>query len=278
MKKTLKIIGVAILTTIIWGIGVFIWHGNVILDNIKDKTPHPFYNGNDHLIAHAGGAIDGNVYTNSREAVEGSILEGQKFIEIDLIKTSDGAYIAGHDWELVNEMTGKKDQKDKPQSLDEYKNAKILNKYTTMDEFDVAKLMDKHPNWVMLIDKARDIKHLAKTFANKDRIILQVYGLHGYFKALKYGFKNPVLRLKGGRRGIKEIYKVAMNWLNIKGVILGEKSFNKNMDYIKELHDKGVAVILYGNPSFKIVENPELIRKYSNEYVDLFDTDKVKSL
>ena len=48
--------------------------------------------------------------------------------------------------------------------------------------------------------------------------------------------------------------------------------------YIKELHDKGVAVILYGNPSFKIVENPELIRKYANEYIDLVDTDKVKSL
>ena len=147
-----------------------------------------------------------------------------------------------------------------------------------MDETDVANLMEKYPDWIMLIDKARDIKQLAKTFHHKDRIILQVYGLHGYFKALKHGFKYVVLRLKGGRRGIKEIYKIAIDWLNIKGIILGEKSFNKNMDYIKELHDKGVAVILYGNPSFKIVESPELIKKYANEYIDLVDTDTIRSL
>ena len=278
MCKFLKILIMLSLIVLLCGIAMFVRYISIIANNIQDNTPYFFHNGSDHLIAHAGGAIDGNVYTDSREAVEEAIKYGYKFIEIDFIKSSDGAYVAGHDWEMVNKMTGREDLKDKPQSLEEYKNAKILNKYTTLDENDVAELMEKYPNWIMLIDKARDIKQLAKSFPHKDRIILQVYGLHGYFKALKHGFKYVVLRLKGGRRGIKEIYKVAIDLLNIKGVILGEKSFNKNMEYIKELHDKGMAVILYGNPSFKIVESPELINKYANEYIDLVDTDTVKSL
>ncbi len=278
MRKVVKICSWIIIVILLWGINMFMWHSAVIVKNIKDTNSYPFYNSDDHLIAHAGGAVDDNVYTNSLEAIEASIKDGHKFIEIDMIKTSDDFYIAGHDWELVNRMTGREDLKDKPQSLTEYRQAKILGKYSTLDEYQIAELMKKYPNWIMLIDKARDIKHIAKSFPYPDRVILQVYGLHGYFNALKQGIKYPVLRLKGGRRGIKEIYKLAMKLFNIKGVILGEKSFNKNMDYIKKLHDSGVAVILYGNPSFKIVESPEQINKYAKKYIDLVDTDTVKSL
>ena len=66
--------------------------------------------------------------------------------------------------------------------------------------------------------------------------------------------------------------------VNVKSVILGELSFNKNKDYIKELHDKGVTVILYGNPSYKIVENKDEIKKYAGTYIDLFDSDNLNKL
>ena len=56
-----------------FGCFVFVSYKDVVLANIADTTPYPFYNGNEHLIAHAGGIIDGHVYTNSREAVEASI-------------------------------------------------------------------------------------------------------------------------------------------------------------------------------------------------------------
>ena len=85
MKKSLKFIGIILTITFIFGLGVFLCYGNVLVNNIKNKAPYPFHNGNDHLIAHAGGAIDGNVYTDSREAVENAIKYGYKFIEIDFI-------------------------------------------------------------------------------------------------------------------------------------------------------------------------------------------------
>lgn len=44
---------------------------------------------NIELIAHAGGEIDGHIYTNSLEPVQQSIKRGYKFIELDLALTSD---------------------------------------------------------------------------------------------------------------------------------------------------------------------------------------------
>jgi glycerophosphoryl diester phosphodiesterase len=49
-------------------------------------------------IAHAGGAVDGMVYTNSLRALDESAESGFKFFEIDFVKTSDGFIVCGHDW------------------------------------------------------------------------------------------------------------------------------------------------------------------------------------
>lgn len=278
MKIFLRVLAGILCLAIVWAIVVSALWGGVAASNIKDKTPYPFHNGEYHLIAHAGGKIGEHIYTSSREAVEDSIKAGMKFIEIDFIKTSDGFYIAGHDWKLFNEATGHEDRGDEPLSLAEVKASKIYGKYTTMDANDVAELMRKYPDWILLVDKARDVEYIAELFPFPKRVILQVYGLYGYMRALKAGVDYPTLRLKGGRRGVKEIYKLFMDWLNVKSVILGEKSFEKNLDYIGELHDKGVTVILYGNPRFKIVENPTEIKKYLNKYIDLVDTDTLRSL
>ena len=254
-------------------------YAKTVFINRADVEPYPFYNdelAKHHLIAHAGAAIDGNIYTNSREAVENSIKNGRRYIEIDLIKTSDGHLVAAHDWERVNKMIGRKS--DAPLSLKEFKNVKLMGKYSTMDMNDIRELFEKYPNWIMLSDKIRDVSRLRKELPYTDRIIVQTFGLLDYFKALKEGFKYPTLRLKGGRRGVKGIYKLFIKWGNVKSVILGEKSFNKNKDYIGELHSKGVTVILYGNPSYEIVDNPDKIKANLYKYIDLVDSDKLTKL
>lgn len=274
-KIIITFVAVLLLAPVSW----LVLYANTILENKSNSVPYPFYNdklASQHLVAHAGGWIDNRVYTNSREAVERSIKQGRKYIEIDMIETSDGHYVAAHDWELVNKMLGK--ESSAPLSLNEFKNAKLYDKYTTMSVKDVAELMEKYPDWYLLTDKIRDIDYLKENLYYPDRIIVQTFGLLGYFKALKLGFKYPVLRLKGGRRGIKEIYKIFMNLGNIKGVILGEKSFNKNKDYIGKLHNNGVSVILYGNPSFKIVESATAIKELLYKYIDLVDSDTLSKL
>ena len=274
-----KIVVVLLGGVVVFCVGWLALFGQGVLISRKVDKPYPFYNdelAKQHLIAHAGGAIDGKVYTNSREAIEGSIKAGRKYIEIDLIETSDGEYIAGHDWERINQMTGR--QGDKPLSKQEFLSSKLYGKYTPMSIEDVAELFEKYPDWVMVVDKIRDLDYLNKHLPYYDRMIVQVFALHNYFKSLQLGYKYPTLRLKGGRRGVKEIYKVLMDIGNVKSVILGEKSFNKNKEYIGQLHDKGITVILYGNPSYKIVDNPEAIKANLYKYVDLIDSDHLSSL
>lgn len=276
MKKS--IISLIIAVAIVSGYFVLSYKDAVIA-NRNNHESYPFYTtgiNDEHLIAHAGGAFENNIYTNSLEAIEGSIKEGRKFIEIDLLETTDGKFVAGHDWELVNKMIGRSG--DKPVSSEEFLNSKLYGKYTPVDEKKIVELFEKYPDWIMVTDKSRNVTKIARTFPHHDRMIVQVFGLIGYVKALNLGLKYPTLRLKGGRRGVKEIYKVFMDWINVKSVILGEKSFDKNRKYIKELHDKGVMVILYGNPRYQIVDNPEEIKKYAGEYIDLVDTDFLKSL
>ena len=44
-------------------------------------------------IAHAGGGIEGKIYTNSLEAITNSINLGYKLIEIDLRETNDDVFV-----------------------------------------------------------------------------------------------------------------------------------------------------------------------------------------
>lgn len=279
-RKALKIFLTILFILISMTIYCYVEYYDVIKNNQQNKEPLFFYTTSDkgdHLIAHAGGMIDDYIYTNSKEAYEQSIQAGLNFIEVDLQTTTDGHFVAIHDWDRFNKSIGK--DGDKPLSLQEVLDSKIYGKYTPLDAKGIIDLLNKYPHIIMLTDKTRNVKEVARVFGKfNDRMIVQVFHIYDYIKALKYGIKYPTLRLKFGRRGVPEIYKKLMSWLNIKSIILGELSFNKNKDFIKELHDNKVAVILYGNPSYKIVDNAEQIKKYSGKYIDLVDSDKLNHL
>lgn len=51
------------------------------------------------MIAHAGGGYDGQNYTNSIDALNGSYQDGFRYIEMDFSWTSDGQLVCLHDWD-----------------------------------------------------------------------------------------------------------------------------------------------------------------------------------
>lgn len=52
----------------------------------------------ERLVAHAGGAVHGRPYTNSREALDQHYAEGYRIFELDFHWTSDGRLVLVHDW------------------------------------------------------------------------------------------------------------------------------------------------------------------------------------
>jgi glycerophosphoryl diester phosphodiesterase len=58
------------------------------------------------LVAHAGGAVRGLAYTNSREALDEHYASGYRVFELDFHWTSDGRPVAVHDWAEVSAQFG----------------------------------------------------------------------------------------------------------------------------------------------------------------------------
>lgn len=115
-------------------------------------NPAAWVEENTPLISHAaGGLYEKNEngqeelirYTNSREALERSLANGYKLIEIDLEKTTDGDYACIHGWE---------DEEMDPMSSQEWKNYKVEGKYTSMVLKDVLEIVKEYPDIYLITD------------------------------------------------------------------------------------------------------------------------------
>lgn len=97
------------------------------------------------MIYHAGGIIDGYTYTNSREAVEKTLSDGNYFIEIDLRYTSDHHLVCAHKWTDVY-------LEDQEPTLEEFLNSKIQGRFTPMTAEDLLKIMAENPQMHLVTD------------------------------------------------------------------------------------------------------------------------------
>lgn len=97
------------------------------------------------LIHHAGGEIEGNTYTNSREAVEKTLAEGHCFIEIDLVYTSDGHLVCAHSWTDVY-------LENRQPTLEEFLASKIQGKFTPLTAEDLIQIMRENPQMYLITD------------------------------------------------------------------------------------------------------------------------------
>lgn len=126
-------------------------------DNNQSITLYPVVTTGDEwfadppMIYHAGGEIHGSVYTNSREAVEETLSEGNYFIEIDFNYTSDGALVCAHTWPDVYPT-------DYQPTLEEFLDSKIQGRFTPMTAADVIQIMQENPQMYLVTDiKSKDI-------------------------------------------------------------------------------------------------------------------------
>lgn len=97
------------------------------------------------LIYHAGGMIEGNSYTNSREALEKTLSDGNFFIEMDLRYTSDHHLVCAHDWADVYPEA-------QEPTLEEFLNSKIQGKFTPLTAEDLIGYMREHPQMHLITD------------------------------------------------------------------------------------------------------------------------------
>lgn len=191
LKKNKKIIITSIIS-IILSISLII--PNCILNFNLDKTETVKF------VAHAGGRIDNNIYTNSQESFINSVNNGINFIELDFLFTADNQIVCSHKFENIENFN----LKNRP-TYDEYKNCKINNQYNGIT-FDwlIAQLKENADIKIVFDTKEKDPSSLLSAmieFSNLEnfdifnRFIIQVYSIENYnelqsFNFAEYWFTN----------------------------------------------------------------------------------------
>lgn len=227
------------------------------------------------FIAHAGGGIDGKSYTNSLEAVEKSIKNGFKLIELDLLVTDDDKIIAAHDFYLLEGLCKKSLFVDKEKKVKkkiyfkDFKDCKKIfnNKYTLLKEEKIIDIFNNNKELILVTDKIQNFKILNQKFEFNDRLIVEVFTLKDYFKAKLFGIKNPMFLFTDGRRNI--IYTILFN---IKLISVSTNNSIKYKKFFSFLIQNNVSIFAFSS------NNPEFNKKsignnITGVYTDFWDID-----
>lgn len=111
----------------------------------------PMFFKNDYM-AHALGGYEGNIYTNSEEALINS-LQYYKFIEVDMTLTKDGKLVCSHGWdEETGKHTGITYKEDEAPDYEEFMSWKICGKYRPTDAATIIEYMRRYPELLIEID------------------------------------------------------------------------------------------------------------------------------
>lgn len=149
-------------------------------------------------IAHAGGEITGEIYTNSREALDRSYAAGFPLIEIDFEWTTDHKLVLLHDWtlhwpRLFGEVATRG-------SSEDFKRATMKSGLHQMDLEGLLEWLRDHPGPAIVTDiKSDNLKALAllrdrfPTFAS--RFIAQAYTTEEARAAAALGYSRVILTL-----------------------------------------------------------------------------------
>lgn len=241
---------------------------------------------NDYIV-HALGGIDGNTYTNSKEALEKSRENGARFFEADMRRTVDGKVALTHGWEEIDylERLGVPFEfGNNIMSYDQFKKIKIKGKYTSMGFEDLVKFMKENPDVYVMLDFGKKSSRYTRLVYNaildvtQDPEVLDrmIVGGHNtsMVRTVKsiYPFKLYNLYWPSVEQRQDEKIDTPEEFLNfckenkITSLSTSVETYNNEKDTIKYFRDNGLIVYVF-------TENDEEKAKELLEEVDMVGTD-----
>ena len=101
------------------------------------------------FVAHAFGAIDGRLYTNSLEAFQRNYGRGFRVFEVDVVRLADGTALLAHDGLEANYGLNKPFTEATWADLAGHK---YLGRYTILRVQELARLLRQHPDMYVILD------------------------------------------------------------------------------------------------------------------------------
>ena len=213
------------------------------------------------IIAHAGGEIDGKIYTNTLEAVVENYNNGVRYFEIDFMLSSDNKLICVHEWE--NDFYGSYSQNNLP-TYAEFENISIKTKNLTLTPLNsdrIKLLLNKYPDLKIITDtKLETNENFYKTICTEfadylNQIIVQVYSFEEVNYLKNYNVKIILTLYKKleflvnilafAEENQNKIFGITTHYLNYN-INLAKKLKSLNINYfVHTINSKNVSEWLY---------------------------------
>jgi len=192
------------------------------------------------FIAHAGGKIDGITYTNSLEALDKSYAKGIRLFELDIISTSDGKYVAAHDWEHWRLLSGYEGEI--PPSHSTFMKHNIKKNYSPMDMEGINRWFTTHPDAILVTDKVNEPARFAKQFIDKGRLMMELFSKEALNEGLSAGILSAMPNWALLNKGFSPS---ELQIMGINAVVMSRRAINENLPLLKELEDFGINVYVF---------------------------------
>ncbi|MGB3145138.1 MAG: hypothetical protein WBB24_13625 [Maribacter sp.] len=205
------------------------------------KETYEFEPANNRFIAHAGGEVDGIKSTNSKNALDQNYKKGFRMFELDIIETSDGHWVASHDWEMWARFTDYSGSL--PPTRAEFLTQRIYGDYELLDFERINEWFKNHPDATLVTDKVNDPVRFANSFVDKNRLIMELFSPMAVEKASEQGIhamisQEPLLNLK-----IDKLNFLKVN--NVQYVALSRRIIESQKKLMVSLRDAGIKVYVY---------------------------------
>lgn len=247
---------------------------SLLLPTEHGSEMHRFYNAADFsdpnaYIAHGGGVGEYH-YTNSREAVEDALQKGFRFLELDLLVTTDGHLVAGHSWKDLKKVCGLDNADNSPLSYREFLELRTESpRFHPIEETEIAAVMQQHPQLVLVVDKLTDYPTLLRKLPYPDRMIVEVFSVRNYVEALRAGVHYPAYSVWDGRdfQTATRLHFpiITLNAEAFYGDTAAEKS-------LQQLHQSGVTVLMYYTRT-GLGDNPDFLKEHAGKTFSKVYTD-----
>jgi len=225
---------------------------------------------NKRFIAHAGGIIDGYIYTNSLEAMNANYEKGFRLFELDIHLTSDSELVALHNWDEWKTMTGYNGEV--PTTKEIFLKHKIHNKYQALDIESINQWFKTHPDALLISDKINKPRLFSEAFIDKNRLMMELFTWEAIKEANECNIKAPILAQRLLLAPQQNRFKTLKN-NNIKHIALSRSVLAANIPLLKELIKNDIKVYLY-NVNFEIDKDEEYVVKYELDFAYGLYADK----
>lgn len=170
------------------------------------------------LVAHAFGGIDGNSYTNAKEAFLYNYEQGYRIFEVDFEVTDENTLVLSHDADSWRSQTGLDESVE--MTYETFMSTPIMGSYTPMDYKALIDLMIEYPDIYIVTDSKyldratvfMEFSQLVRYAENTDpsvldRIVPQIY--HEYMLEWVmdvHPFKSIIYTLYASARTPEQVY------------------------------------------------------------------------